>query len=421
MSITDKLKSAATSNTKLKNVGAAAAQLSNKLSFTEKTQINAIKNVGGLTSTAGKLNSDVSAAISKLTNTQKAAMDLGSEMASKLESQGVFGKAAGKLIDNSLQNSVLNKTNLAKAVPKLPVDLSNWQNRLPGGKLGTKSAMNKMKKTKESLLGKLDLRYGGLTYPGDLVQEAAAYLKLQFFSYARPNAFEAGQVNDVEYVELPLPDNLSFAHGINYSPRDTGYLGDFMNSKAAGQIVADASAQKAYLDKLTSVTGNLGNTIVNADYMSAAGQGAMRAGYAGLESVDESLGGLAGQIIGAIPNPHPTVFFKGVELRQFQWTWKFVPRSPEEAETLQSCIKLMRGYILPSKDGNFLKYPHMVQPKIMGDNVDLYGSFKKCLVSSFSVNYTGEGTSAFYVDGSPVSIILAMNFQEVENFISDDV
>lgn len=413
-------------DSKLKNVGTTAAQLSSDLSFTEKTSIKAIKDIGGLSSAAGKINSDVSAAVSKLTQTQKASMDLGSEMARKLESKGVFGKSAGKLVRGTLNKAVLNKSNISKSIPKLPTNLGDISNRIPGGKFGAASATKKIKNTKETILGRADLRFGGTTYPPDLTQEAAAYLKLQFFEYMRPNAFEKGTMNDVEYVELPLPDNLSVAHGVKYAEKDTGFLGDFMNSQAAGSAIAAARSADGYGSGMMAAGKDLISNI-NVD-ASAVGGVAFRAGYAGLEQAGQipgidlsSVAGVAGQLAGAIPNPHPSIFFQGLELRTFQWTWKFVPRSPEEAEILQKMLKRIREWILPEQQSSFLKYPRMVQPQVMGDNVEMYGKFKKAMVSQFSINYMGEGTSAFYIDGSPVSVIVAMNFQEVENFTRGDV
>ena len=120
-------------DSKLKNVGAAAAQLSSKLSFNEKTQVNAIKNLGSLSATAGKLKSDSSAAISKLSRTQNSAMSLGADLAGKLESGGVFGKNAKSVIDGAIPSTIINKISLPQQFPKLPVDISNWNNRIPDG------------------------------------------------------------------------------------------------------------------------------------------------------------------------------------------------------------------------------------------------------------------------------------------------
>ena len=136
-----------------------------------------------------------------------------------------------------------------------------------------------------------------------------------------------------------------------------------------------------------------------------------------IESEPE-LGGLAGQMAGAIPNPHPTVFFKGLDLRNFDWTWKFVPRSELEAATIGAILRIIKQNILPKNGGTFMDYPNLVQPRIFPES-GLWGEFKRAAIKNFSLNFTGEGTSAFFVNGDPVSIICNIQFQEIEAFISD--
>ena len=111
---------------KLKNVGVDTSQLSSKLNFVEKTQINSIKNVGSISQTAGKINGDVTKTLGQLTSTQRSAMDLGSSLSAKLEDKGVFSKNVEGLISGPVKNSVQNKVPLPQEFPDLPVDLSNW-------------------------------------------------------------------------------------------------------------------------------------------------------------------------------------------------------------------------------------------------------------------------------------------------------
>jgi len=45
--------------------------------------------------------------------------------------------------------------------------------------------------------------------------------------------------------------------------------------------------------------------------------------------------------------------------------------------------------------------------------------YKKSMLSSLSINYSGEGTSAFFVDGNPVSIELTLGLQEAELYLEE--
>lgn len=175
---------------------------------------------------------------------------------------------------------------------------------------------------------------------------------------------------------------------------------------------------------LQSLSASIGN-IESGELAGAAISVAQRAALAQLNSSD--IGGLAGQMLGGIPNPHPTVFFKGVELRQFQWNWKLVPKKKDDAEAIQKIITKLREYVIPStkNSGNFLEYPYLILPEIVSEKRDidvelLYGKFKRCMATQFNINFSGEGTSAFFVDGRPVSINLSMVFMEVESYTNDN-
>ena len=192
-----------------------------------------------------------------------------------------------------------------------------------------------------------------------------------------------------------------------------------------GEIVSSAKGREAIKAASTGNAQALEDIISNTSGVEAANalqQVTQRAAFAALNSASETVGGLAEKITGTIPNPHPTVFFKGVDLREFTWTWKFVPRSADEATLLQAALANIRKLILPEASGGFLNYPHLLKPAVKSDGADMliYGKFKKSAVKQFLINYTAEGTSAFFHDGNPVAINCQMTFQEVEIYTADD-
>lgn len=409
-------------DTRIKNVGPDISQLSSKLSFIEGRQVSAIRNTGSLNPTAGQIKSDVTGALNNNTAQQRSAMDIGANIASKLESVGVHTNTTTKLIDSAVVSTVVEKTPLPQIFPKLPVDLSNVSNRIPNSK--NKRPTEVMKETRESLVGVGDLMYAGMSYPSDLQSEAPAYVRLMFHKYKRPNPFSAGSINPVYFIEFPLPDNLSLNFSAKYNERDTGMMGQLMQTEAASKAAAAASsAAGGPAERLAAALKSGGGSLLNTtqdDALRSIKEVAERSLFTELATAEETVGGLAEQFAGAIPNPHPTVFFKGMDLRTFQWTWKFVPRSQQEAADLQAALKIIRKYVLPAKEAGFLQYPHLIEPSIEGENTLMYGTFKKAVVRQFSINFTGEGASAFYIDGNPVSVICSMEFQEIENFTSED-
>jgi hypothetical protein len=415
-----------TIRSKVQGVGAVSAQLSSQFTFLERTQLNAAINSGSLGGGAGKITGDVTKTLSGVTAKQKSILEIGSQIAINLEQAGVQIGSTQKIIDTAVKSTVYDQTPLPQIFPELPVDLSIASNRIPDVKKKGRSPQKIMEQKKQELLGKLDYNYEGLAWPPDIDANSPAYIRLKFYKYSRANQFVKGTANEVLKIDLPLPENFSTSFSVKYQERDTGQLGNLLQGKAgndAAQAATDAKGGPA--KRVGAAINSLVDTMMNTDsaetYKSIKDV-AERALFTELASAEEVVGGLAEQFAGAIPNPHPSVFFKGMDLRTFQWTWKFVPRSQREAEVLQKILKELKIKILPRKEesGSFLQYPHLIEPQVQGKNTDMYGIFKKAFVRQFSINYTGEGSSAFFVDGNPVSIICSMEFQEVENFTSED-
>jgi hypothetical protein len=397
-------------DTKLKQIGPDTGQLSQNLSFIEKTQIGAIKNTGvSITATPGKINGSVSTALSNINNSARSTMEIGAGLAQNLESAGAVRKNSREFIGSVIPKVIQDKNAIHNVENKFRNNIANSTNR-PLSK--RKSADEVIKKNKNDIVGQaleelglLDLSYAGLQFPNDLDTYAPVWLTLQFAKYSRTNPFAPGSVGGYTNIHLPLPENFSFTSSIRLDDSDTGVHGQLLKMIEPSDASTDAGREG----------------IVNK-VKSAVSQGAIsdvmgRAAFAALDSVDPIAGGLAGQIIGGIPNPHPSVFFKGMDLRTFQWNWKLVARSTEDANMIKAILTVLRAFTIPQDNNGFLEYPFLVKPKINGDgDTWMYGTFKRAMVSQLSINFSAEGSSAYFVDGNPVSINLGLNFQEVETY-----
>jgi len=403
--------------TAVDGVGPVASQLKETFSSLERAQLSAIKNMGGgaVNPRPGTGGSDVSGIVTRINPTQKSAMEIGANLAAKLERSGAVLRAASGEISAQINSTVQDKLPLARRYPKQIPDLSNVKNRVPDP-YGT-SVEERIKTQKESILGEEDFQYEGLAYPPDLGENTAkAWIELEFMTYTRGSPFGKGQINGGTVIKLPLPENLNVYHSIRYEERDTGTLGALAQKDSARIVASNATAEanKKFEDMQMK---NLISGLSGSDLLKDAAEVAGYAAYSKLVESEPVLGGLAGQISGVIPNPHPTVFFKGVDLRQFEWTWHFVPRSAAEAARLKQIIVMIKSKILPKNGGNFMDYPDLIQPRVIPED-QAWGKFRRCAVKNFSINFTGEGTSAFFVNGAPVSVRCQMSFQEIEAFIN---
>ena len=129
---------------------------------------------------------------------------------------------------------------------------------------------------------------------------------------------------------------------------------------------------------------------------------------------------------GEIINQNVELLFNGVTLRSFKFSFKFTPRGPKEAQQVGLIIntfkKNMAAKVGGSIDGNFLGTPNVFELtyKRGASSHPFLHSFKQCVLTDMSVNYTGEGTYAVYDDSTPVSMVLELGFKELEPIYDAD-
>lgn len=154
---------------------------------------------------------------------------------------------------------------------------------------------------------------------------------------------------------------------------------------------------------------------------------------------------------GVTVNPNVRSIFKGVNLREYAFQFKFLPKSQKEAEVVEKIINKFRTYSYPEvidmgPVAAGYKYPDLFRiavyvehtEKVLksGDIGDIAESeettetvtrrkrvgnrIKDCYLRSVSTNYNAS-SMAFHPDGRPVEIDLSLNFVEEETISRRDV
>ena len=134
-----------------------------------------------------------------------------------------------------------------------------------------------------------------------------------------------------------------------------------------------------------------------------------------------------------VPNSNLELLFSGPTLRQFAFVYKMSPRSREEARTVNQILRFFkqgmaakkllstagdesgRSYFLGTPNVFRLQYRTTEDEAVKGLN-----RIKTCALTGTSVNYTPEGAFASYDRGQPVSVLLSLNFQELEPIYDTD-
>ena len=132
------------------------------------------------------------------------------------------------------------------------------------------------------------------------------------------------------------------------------------------------------------------------------------------------------QSFGFAQNPQIEVLFDTVDLRSFEFTFNFLPRSKEEADIVMKIIRTFRFHAAPEivtgTQGRYYVPPsefdieyRFVDNDGNDQRNDAIHRFATCVLEKVDVNYTGSaGQFVTFADGIPVNVEMRLRFKEVE-------
>lgn len=154
--------------------------------------------------------------------------------------------------------------------------------------------------------------------------------------------------------------------------------------------------------------------------LKSAAQAAMNR-FGSTVSGEDVLSASTGQLI----NPYLTMVFRGVDFRKFSFQFKFSPFQPSDATTIFNITQSFRKNSLPthSSQNAFLGYPSECEIQYLwqGKPNPWLNQFKRSVCTKVDVNYTGQGVFAAMRDGFPSSIVMNVEFTELDIVTADDI
>ena len=224
-------------------------------------------------------------------------------------------------------------------------------------------------------------------------------------------------------ILLPIPSNIQDGNSVNYTD-------DSMNSLIG-----------AGLGSVEGIMKGVGPAVLRGDFGTAGkifveqSEGGLKASGIDLQNAQDiatkyfasqavnlfganvSINQLLARESGQVFNPNMELLFNGPTLRNFNFTFKMMPRSADESEEIKQIIRFFkRGMAPKAGSGNlFLKTPNVFELRYRQGNGEhqFLHRFKQCFLENISVNYTGEGVYATYGDGTPVSMEMTLAFKEL--------
>ncbi len=136
--------------------------------------------------------------------------------------------------------------------------------------------------------------------------------------------------------------------------------------------------------------------------------------------------GILARTSGSILNPNMELIFKGPQLRQFGFTYKFSARDNKETAEIKKIIRMFKQSmaVQRSESNLFLKAPNTYRLEYHSTGRDSSHRYlpkiKECALTKFDVNYTPNGTYMTYEDSSMVQYEVTFAFKELDPLYNSD-
>ena len=217
----------------------------------------------------------------------------------------------------------------------------------------------------------------------------------------------------VAAVSMFMPAQVATTYGANYTDTGIGMLvGDALNIydelRNKGLDANIGASGSAIIDG----TGNLSTLAIQK----SLGSGVVP----GLSGLQEARGITTGEII----SERMELAFKGINKRQFQYTFKMIPKSAAEADEIKNIIHLFKRNMLPEMtggdgSGRRMTIPNTFNIQYMYNGADnnFLHKIGECVLENFSVSYGGEKYATYNPTANgapPVETTITLAFKELD-------
>jgi len=250
-------------------------------------------------------------------------------------------------------------------------------------------------------------------------------------------------------IELPFPQQLQD----NTSVRLNGFDRSLISERIAGALTNQMGAKGSLADIGTAakdITGamadilqgvgggfvqqeggpTLSEKITSALEKIAIKDAASGAAYLLRNFLPGDIARSVGVYAGNTVNPKETLAFEGVNLKSHTFNWQLFPYSKKDSEIIKQMTYFIKGKMLPQAvdigEGAFnikkafLNYPSVVEIHLLGVDPSHFPSYKPCMISGFTSDYSPAGQVALMQGGKPSAVNFSLELQELEIHTSND-
>jgi hypothetical protein len=211
-------------------------------------------------------------------------------------------------------------------------------------------------------------------------------------------------------ITLYMPPSVQVSYGAEYTDTEIGAA-----AAIGAQAYNDVVSGKSLGDTVNKSLKSLGPEIGDGMIRKALGAIDMIPGLEGAMEVVEMQRGF-------IKAPRMELAFKGIPKRSFQYDFKMLPKSAEEAEEIQKIVKAFKLNMLPEMvqgSANRLTMPNTfdIQYMYAGAENQYLHKISTCVLETMNVTYGGDRYKTFEANGNgapPVEVSISLAFKEMD-------
>ena len=213
-------------------------------------------------------------------------------------------------------------------------------------------------------------------------------------------------------IALYMPPTVSVTYTANYTDTEIG-----AGAAIGANVLTSGGGAKEVAGILASDETN--NEVIDGLKKAALGTVGAVPGFQGSRELMEMNQGF-------IMTNRMELAFKGLPKRGFQYTFKMIPKSEQEAEEIRNIVTAFKMNMLPEQEsesqgftGRNLKIPNTFDIKYMyvGRENQYLNKISTCVLESMNVTFGGDRYKTFdgNADGAPpVETTITLNFKEME-------
>lgn len=230
------------------------------------------------------------------------------------------------------------------------------------------------------------------------------------------------RVKGKKIVKLYLPPAFQTALRLSYDTPSLGASGALMEQGlSAGENLIESGA---------TALGEAGGSLISAFTSSLTTDAAKVAGNRLAQNFGEGVQGAVRSASKVAVNPNTRSLFKSVNLREFSFTFKMIPKSADEAAEIKAIVKYFRSEAMPESiklNGALenisigYKFPNKFMIKVLkGLNKDITHRFLDCYLAGVNVTYNA-GSMGMHYDGNFSETDMTLTFIEERALTKEDI